>query len=358
MIPAPTYRVAAVAFDHMHVGDQIRVTQAHPRAEITCVFDTDRSRMDAVCDDLGVGPALRFLDLEAMLAEARPDIVFVCSPTDQHLDYVRRLAPNDITIILEKPLSTSHADGLLMQKALAGTRSEVFVNWPLEWYPSHRMAATVIGQGLIGDVTEVHYYDGNRGPLGHSHGKKTIVHGATPEEKNQSWWYDAASGGATFDYLGYGTTLGTWFRSGAMPTQVSALSFVPAGLVVDEQSVTIAKFAEGLSTYQCRWGTFTDPWTTQPQPFCGFVIVGTGGTIVSRDFATTLLVQTHDRPEVYEVLVDEATETTRNVLSYLIECRETGVDPQGPCTMQTALKGQIIVDAARASMRAGKVIAL
>lgn len=358
MSSAPRYRVAAVAFDHMHVGDQIRVAQQHPRADVTGVFDTDKARMDAVCDDLDVAPSLRHLDFDAMMADARPDVVFVCSPTDQHLDYVRRLAPHDVMIILEKPLSTSYEDGVRMEAAIAGTGSEVYVNWPLEWYPAHRTTARLISDGLVGDVVEIHYYDGNRGPLGHTHGKKTIVRGATPEEKNRSWWYDPASGGATYDYLGYGTTLGTWFRSGAMPTRVSGMSFVPPGLHVDEQSVTIAQFADGLSTYQCRWGTFTDPWTTQPQPFCGFVVVGTDGTIVSRDFAPALHVQTHEQPDGYDIPVDEATETTKNALSYLLECRETGVPPSGPCTMGTALKGQRIVDAARQAMASGSVVSL
>ena len=358
MSSSPRYRVAGVAFDHMHIGDQIKVAQDHPDCEVTGVFDTDKARMDAVCDDLGVPAELRHLDLDAMLAAATPDIVFVCSPTDQHLDYVRRLAPLGVMIVLEKPLSTSYEDGLAMREAIAGTGSEVYVNWPLEWYPAHRMTAKVIREGLIGDVTEVHYYDGNRGPLGHAHGKKTLVLGATPEEKNGNWWYDPASGGATYDYLGYGTTLGTWYRAGEMPTRVTGMSYVPEGLFVDEQSVTIAEFAGGLSTYRTRWGTFTDPWTTQPQPFCGFVVVGTAGTIVSRDFATTLSVQTHDHPDVHEIPVDEATPVTRNALSYLLDCRASGTTPDGPCTLEIALAGQRIVDAARASMAAGKVVAL
>ena len=35
---------------------------------------------------------------------------------------------------------------------------------------------------------------------------------------------------------------------------------------------------------ETRWGTFTDPWTLQPQPKCGFVLVGTDGTIASYDY--------------------------------------------------------------------------
>ena len=37
----------------------------------------------------------------------------------------------------------------------------------------------------------------------------------------------------------------------------------------------VARYDLGLSKFETRWGTFTDPWTHQPQPKCGFVVVGT-----------------------------------------------------------------------------------
>ena len=47
-----------------------------------------------------------------------------------------------------------------------------------------------------------------------------------------------------------------------------------------------------LSKFETRWGTFTDPWTLQPQPKCGFVIVGSEGTISSYDYEEVIRVQT------------------------------------------------------------------
>ena len=60
---------------------------------------------------------------------------------------------------------------------------------------------------------------------------------------------------------------------------------IPEGLEVDEHSITVARYAQGLSKFETRWGTFTDPWVTQPQPKCGFVITGTHGTISSYAYA-------------------------------------------------------------------------
>ena len=74
------------------------------------------------------------------------------------------------------------------------------------------------------------------------------------------------------DYLGYGVTLGTWFQGGRAPLEVMTMVDKKPGLEVDEHSITIARYAHGLSKYETRWGTFTDPWTLQPQPKCGFVL--------------------------------------------------------------------------------------
>lgn len=97
-----------------------------------------------------------------------------------------------------------------------------------------------ICEGRIGALQEVHYYDGNRGPLWHAADK--IETTPTPAMKRKSWFYKkAAGGGSLLDYLGYGTTLGTWFHDGEKPLEVSAVVDRPRGLDVDEHSITIAR---------------------------------------------------------------------------------------------------------------------
>ena len=118
-------------------------------------------------------------------------------------------------------------------------------------------------------------------------------------EKPTSWWYSkAAGGGSLLDYLGYGATLGTWFMKGEAPIEVTSVVDQPEGLEVDEHSITICRYRRGLSKLETRWGTFTDPWTTQPQPKCGFVIVGTEGTISSYDFEPHVGIQTRSHRDI------------------------------------------------------------
>jgi glucose-fructose oxidoreductase len=153
------------------------------------------------------------------------------------------------------------------------------------------------------------------------------------------------------DYLGYGVTLGTWFHNGKAPIEVTTVIDEPAGLEVDEHSITIARYECGLSKYETRWGCFTDPWTHQPQPKCGFVIVGTTGTISSYDFEPTVRVQTRAEPGGRDIPIGELLPPYQNPIQYLLHCLETGEKVTGPLDPAISRIGQQIVDAAVISAR-------
>jgi glucose-fructose oxidoreductase len=185
----------------------------------------------------------------------------------------------------------------------------------------------------------------------------------TPEtvirEKAKSWFYRKADGGGSLlDYLGYGVTLGTWFHGGRAPIEVTTMVDEPAGLEVDEHSVTIARYVCGLSKYETRWGTFTDPWTLQPQPKCGFVVVGTKGTISSYDYEKTIRVQTADCPEGATIDVDALAAPNRDPIEYVIDRLETGAPIDGPLSPKIARIGQQIVDTAIQSAREKRTVPL
>jgi glucose-fructose oxidoreductase len=132
----------------------------------------------------------------------------------------------------------------------------------------------------------------------------------------------------------------------------------PAGLEVDEHSLTIARYDTGLSKFETRWGTFTDPWVLQPQPKCGFVIVGTEGTISSYDYEKIIRIQTREHPEARDFPVDELRAPNQNPVQYMIHCLESGKPIEGPLSPQLCRIGQQIVDSAVKSAREGKTVPL
>jgi glucose-fructose oxidoreductase len=262
---------------------------------------------------------------------------------------------------MEKPFAATlaQADAMVAAMKRHAPGKLLAINWPMAWYAGHRTAKRLIDDGTIGDVIEVHYYDGNRGPLYHTADKREVSPQEVQRQKPHSWFYKKAHGGGSLlDYLGYGTTLGTWFHNGASPIEVTCVVDQPAGLEVDEHSVTIARYARGLSKMETRWGTFTDPWTIQPQPKCGFVIVGTEGTISSYDVEPTIRIQTRRNPRGDNIPVDEQRPPHQNPIQYFIDCVDNEMPVEGPLSPGISRIGQQIVDSAVLSAQQKRTVPL
>lgn len=342
-----TWKIAGINFDHMHMGDLLRLVHEHPSAEIVGICDEQPERMQGTAERFEIPLSRQFSDYRACLEKARPDIVILCPKTGEHADYVEKVAPYGVHVLVEKPFAASLADADRMIGAMQPTGKTMVINWPLAWYPPHVTTKRLIDEGVIGDVLEVHYHDGNRGPLRHIADKVEITAEEAARRKSQSWWYQKATGGGSLlDYLGYGVTLGTWFHGGRAPIEVTTIVDQSPGLEVDEHSVTVARYACGLSKFETRWGTFTDPWTHQPQPKCGFVVVGTAGTISSYDYEPTIRVQTSAHPDGEVMPVDSLTAPRRNPVEYLIHCLETGEPVSGSLDPALCRIGQQIVESA------------
>ena len=352
-------RVVGISFDHMHMGDLLRMTHEHPGAEIAGIFDPDRARMQGAVETFAIPESRVFTDLDACLQATKPDLAILCAATADHATYTERLARHGVSVMVEKPFAASAADARRMIAAMEPTDRLLAINWPLAWVESHVKAKRLIEAGAIGRLIEVHHYGGNRGPLYHLADKVEVSPEEVERQKPTSWWYKRASGGGSLlDYLGYGATLGTWYMDGEAPLEVTCVVDEVPGIEVDQHSITVCRYERGLSKMETRWGTFTDPWTIQPQPRCGFVLVGTDGTIASWDYDDHVTVQTRARPEPHAVPVDPLPDGQRNPIEYLLGLLARGERPTGPLDPGLSLIAQRIVDTAAHSAREKRTLPL
>ena len=349
-------RVLGISFDHMHMGDLLRQVADHPEAEIGGVYDPDRSCMEDAIAAHGIPEDRVFTDLGAAL-DAGCDLALLCAATADHAEMTERVAPHVPALFVEKPFAASAEDARRMIAAMDG--KPMAINWPLAWVESHRTAKRLLGEGAIGTLLEVRFYDGNRGPLYHVADKEEVSYEEVERQKPDAWWYKRASGGgALLDYLGYGATLGTWYRDGDAPTEVTCTTWGGAGVEVDEHAVAVLRYETGLSVMEARWGTFTDPWTLQPQPKCGFVFVGTDGTLSSYDYEDHVTLQTRERPEQHAVPADPLPEGMGNGIEYVLGCLKRGAPIGGPLEPGLCLTAQRIVDTAAKSAAEGRTLPL
>ncbi len=350
-------RIAGINFDHMHMGDLLRMAFNHWDAEIVGICDDHPARMQTAIRNFKIPAERVFTDVEECLERSRPDLVVLCPATARHAEYVERVAPHRVHMLVEKPFAASVAEADRMIAAAKKHRVLLAINWPLRWVPSHCTAYRLLRESRIGELEEVHYYDGNRGPLWHTADKVELR--PTPARKRKSWFYKRNQGGGSLlDYLGYGVTLGTWFHGGRKPIEVTAVTDCPSGLEVDEHSITVARYKHGLSKFETRWGTFTDPWTFQPQPKCGFVLKGSEGTISSYDYEPTVRIQTRSQPQAEDVPVDKLTPPFQDPIQYIIDCLRRSRAPEGPLSPKISRIGQQIVDAAMTSAQRKRTVKL
>ncbi len=350
-------RVAGINFDHFHMGDLLREVFDHPNAEIVGVSDLYPERMQSAKQNFGLSDNQVFTDYKACLEQTKPDLVILCPASSEHAEWTEYVAPYNVHILMEKPFASTLEEADRMIAAMAGTGKQLAINWPLRWYPSHITAKRLVDEGRIGKLQEVHFYDGNRGPL--YHGADKIEVEPTTEMKAASWFYKKSRGGGSLlDYLGYGTTLGTWYHGGETPLEVTCMWDGPEGLEVDEHSITICRYASGLSKFETRWGTFTDPWTMQPQPKCGFVIKGSEGTISSYDYEQTIRVQDRENPAGIDIAVDKIPYEQSAAMPYFIDCIKNNRSVDGPLSPEIARIGQQIVDTAYRSAQEKRTLAL
>lgn len=337
-------RIAGINFDHFHMGDLLRKAHEHPEVELVGICDEHPERMVDAARNFGIPADRVFTDVNACMEQAKPEAVILCPAAARHGEYVQRVAPYGVHVMVEKPFAASLAEADSMVAAMPKDKL-LAINWPLRWMAGAITTKRVIDEGLIGAVIQYHHYGGNRGPL--YHGADKTEHVPTATEKSASWFYHkAAGGGSLLDYLGYGTTLGTWFIGGKKPIEVTAVVDQPEGLEVDEHSIVVSRYDTGLSKCETRWGTFTDPWTHPPQPKTGFVICGSEGTIACYDYAPNLRVQTRKHPEGYGIPCDAPKFPERNAVEYFAHCIHTGTPLSGPLSPEVSRIGQQIVDSA------------
>jgi len=113
-----------------------------------------------------------------------------------------------------------------------------------------------------------------------------------------------------------------------------------------------------LPKFETRWGTFSDPWTRQPQPKCGFVLKGSEGAIASYDYEPSVRLQTQRNPAGKDVPVDRLKPPLEHSVQYVADFLRRDSLPEGPLSTKIARVGQRIVDSAVLSARTRKTMPL
>src|SRR5580765_4488366 len=103
------FRIAGISFDHMHMGDLLRLVHDTPNAELAGIFDPDRGKMERAIANFTIPPERVFTDFDDCMKTAKPDLAILCAATGDHAAYTERLAKYGVHVFVEKPFAASVA---------------------------------------------------------------------------------------------------------------------------------------------------------------------------------------------------------------------------------------------------------
>src|SRR3954470_9056865 len=94
------WRVAGINFDHMHMGDLLRMTFEHPNAEIVGVCDEQPERMKSAIDNFKITTDLVFTDYRKCIETSRPDLVILCPATAHYGDWGEKVLSHGVNVLM------------------------------------------------------------------------------------------------------------------------------------------------------------------------------------------------------------------------------------------------------------------
>jgi 1,5-anhydro-D-fructose reductase (1,5-anhydro-D-mannitol-forming) len=151
-------RVAVLSFWHVHGKDYAKDATDHPAVDLVAIWDEVPERGRAEAAQRGV----RFYDdLDELLAQPDIDGVIVTTPTNRHHDVIVAAARAGKHIFSEKVIAATlrEAEAILQAVEKAGVTFMVSM-WRFDEAVTSAVKQ-VIGQGVLGDITEVRVLDGH-----------------------------------------------------------------------------------------------------------------------------------------------------------------------------------------------------
>jgi predicted dehydrogenase len=126
--------------------------------EMVGLCDINPLRLAKAREAMGASDAPVFTDFDAMLREARPQRVIVCTPDSTHDDFIVRALEAGVDVITEKPLTTTAAKAQRILEAQARTGRRIDVTFNYRYAPTATRIKQLLLERAIGDITSVDFH--------------------------------------------------------------------------------------------------------------------------------------------------------------------------------------------------------
>jgi len=210
-----------------------RASKASDRLEIAAGYSRSEGKRQAFAAEMGV-PAVA--DLQTMLTDPEIKGVIITVPNEQHLPLAREIAKAKKHVYTEKPIAATLEDGLEIEDLQSRYGVTVTVGHSARLMAGIRKIGAAIEAGELGRVAFMEANFSNERALE-----------LTPD----TWrWYKARAPGGPLSQLAIHQFDVLHYLGGEIAAASSIASKLsPVGAEVDDQSMTLLKFADGKVGY-------------------------------------------------------------------------------------------------------------
>jgi len=150
------------------------------KVKVTAAADLSDARLSEAAATFGIPAENCFQTADEMLkADKLADLMFVCTPDDNHYDTAIKALKKGYHLLLEKPVATSEAHCIEIARVAKECDRHVLVCHVLRYSPFYAKVKEVIASGKIGDVVTINALEA----VGYYHQAHSFVRGK---------WRDAA----------------------------------------------------------------------------------------------------------------------------------------------------------------------
>ncbi len=274
-------RVAILSFWHVHTGDYVKQSNAHPDVEIVGAWDDDPERGRSRAAEIGVD----FTEsLDELLARDDVDAVICDTATNLHPEVLIKAANAGKHIFTEKVLATTTKDANAIKAAVDAAGVVLTLSLPRLYEGYTQAIKSVIDSGRLGELTEA---------------RVRVSHSGSINDWLPAHFYDpeATGGGAMIDFGCHPMYLNRIFLGGLPESVTSTFGFV-TGRAVEDNAVVVLKYESGA------FGIVEAGFVNRMSPFT-IELHGTDGSLLYGTPEPKLLVRAEGDEAFVEVPVGD-----------------------------------------------------
>jgi predicted dehydrogenase len=331
-------RVGVAGLNHDHV---FGIMNQFKKGEVIIIgiAEDDQQLIDRFKKSYNLPDSLFYPTTAAMLDHIKPDAVMAFNAIADHLAVVEVCAPKGISVMVEKPLTTTVKQADRMAALVKQYGIQLLTNYETTWYSSNQQVYQMVHvENVMGKIRKMVVHMGHQGPkeIGCT---KDFLKWLTDPVKN--------GGGALTDFGCYGANLMTWMMDGQAPLTVFAVTkHIKPDIYpnVDDDATILLEYPNATGIIEASWN-----W---PYGIKDFELFGERSYLHALNNNT---LERRDTVNYYKVPVKKAIYTDN--LSYLADVLSGKLKPANDLSsLENNLIVVRILEAARESARTGKKV--